>query len=33
MAEYVSERILTLPLFADLSVEAVDDICNIILGE
>lgn len=33
MAEYVSDRILTLPLFADLSIEAVDDICNIILGE
>lgn len=30
VAKYVSERILTLPLYADLSLEDVDLICNII---
>lgn len=30
VAEYIAERILTLPLFADLSLEDVDIICNII---
>ena len=30
-ARYVSERILTLPLYADLPLEMVDNICNIIL--
>lgn len=31
VAKYVSDRILTLPLYADLSMEIVDKICNIIL--
>lgn len=31
-AKYISERILTLPLYADLTVEDVDRICDIILG-
>lgn len=31
MAKYVSERILTLPLYADLDTYSVDKICNIIL--
>ena len=30
-AKYISERVLTLPLFADLHVEKVDEICKIIL--
>ena len=30
IAQYISERILTLPLYADLQLEAVDQICNII---
>lgn len=30
-ALYVSQRILTLPLYADLSLDYVDEICNIIL--
>lgn len=30
VAKYVSENILTLPLYADLSLEEVDKICNII---
>ena len=31
VAAYLAERVLTLPLFADLSLEDVDRICNIIL--
>ncbi len=31
VAKYISERVLTLPLYADLSLEDVDKICNIIL--
>lgn len=31
IAKYVSDRILTLPLYADLSIKIVDDICDIIL--
>ena len=30
VAKYVSENILTLPLYADLSLEEVDKICNVI---
>ena len=32
VARYISERVLTLPLYADLALEDVDRICNIILG-
>lgn len=32
VAEYISERVLTLPLYADLSIDDVDRICDIILG-
>lgn len=32
-AEFVSERILTLPLFSELSVEDVDLICGVILNK
>ena len=31
IAEYLSHRVLTLPLFADLSIDEVDRICDIIL--
>lgn len=31
MAKYISDRVLTLPLFADLSLESVNEICDIIL--
>ena len=31
VARYISERVLTLPLYADLALEDVDRICNIIL--
>lgn len=31
IAKYVSERILTLPLYADLELETVDKICKVIL--
>lgn len=31
MARYISERVLTLPLYADLALEDVDRICDIIL--
>ena len=31
VARYISERILTLPLYADLALEDVDRICNIII--
>lgn len=32
VAQYVSDRILTLPLFAELSFDMVDKICDIIIG-
>lgn len=32
IALYVSERVLTLPIFADLSVQNVDKICDIVLS-
>lgn len=32
IARYVSERILTLPLYADLELDDVDRICNIIIN-
>lgn len=32
VAEYVANRILCLPVYADLSLEYVDEICNLILG-
>lgn len=32
VARYVSERVLTLPLYADLALEDVDRICHIILN-
>lgn len=32
VAKYISERVLTLPLYADLSLDDVDRICKIILG-
>ena len=31
VAKYIADRVLTLPLFADLTVEEVDRICDIIL--
>jgi len=33
VAQYVSTHILTLPLYADLSIDTVDKICDIVLGE
>ncbi len=33
VAERVSKQVLTLPMYADLSLEIVDEICGIILGE
>jgi dTDP-4-amino-4,6-dideoxygalactose transaminase len=32
VAYYISERVLTLPLYADLSKEDIDRICDIILN-
>lgn len=32
VAKYISERVLTLPLYSDLSIEEVNEICDIILG-
>lgn len=32
VAKYISERILTLPLYADLSLEDIDRICDIIIN-
>ncbi len=32
VAKYVSDRVLTLPMYADLPLDDVDRICNIILG-
>lgn len=33
IAKYISDRVLTLPLFADLSIEKVNEICDIILDK
>ena len=33
IAKYISDRVLTLPLFADLSLEKVNEICDIILAK
>lgn len=33
VAEYIAERVLTLPLYADLAIEDVDRICDIILNQ
>lgn len=33
VADYLANRVLTLPLYADLTAEDVDRICDIILGE
>lgn len=33
VAKYISERVLTLPLFSDITIEQVDEICDIILGK
>lgn len=32
VAQYIADRVLTLPLYADLELEAVDRICDLILG-
>jgi dTDP-4-amino-4,6-dideoxygalactose transaminase len=32
VAKYIAERVLTLPLYADLALKDVDRICDIILG-
>ena len=32
IAKYISERVLTLPLYSDISIKQVDEICDIILG-
>jgi len=32
IAAYIAERVLTLPLFADLTLEDVDEICKIVLN-
>lgn len=32
VAKYLADRVLTLPMYADLSIEDVDKICDIILG-
>lgn len=32
VAKYVADRVLTLPLYADLSIKEVDEICDIILA-
>ena len=32
VAKYIADRVLTLPLYADLAMEDVDHICRIILG-
>ena len=33
VAEYIAERVLTLPLYADLEISDVDRICDIILDQ
>ena len=32
VAKYVGDRVLTLPLYAELRFEDVDRICDVILG-
>lgn len=32
IAQYIADRILTLPLYSDLAIEDVDTICDIIIG-
>lgn len=32
IAKYISSHILTLPFYAELSIDAVDKICNIVIG-
>ena len=32
VAKHIADRVLTLPLYADLAIEDIDRICNIILG-
>ncbi len=32
VAKYISDRVLTLPMYADLSIDEVDEICNVILS-
>ena len=32
VAKHIADRVLTLPLYADLTIEDIDKICNIILG-
>ncbi len=32
IAKYMSDRVLTLPMYADLSLEMVNEICDIIIG-
>lgn len=32
VARYIAKRVLTLPLYADLSLDCVDKICDIVLG-
>ena len=31
IAKYISDNVLTIPMYADLSIEDVDRICDIIL--
>ena len=33
IAKYISDRVLTLPLFADLNIKKVNEICDIILSK
>jgi len=32
ISHYIADRVLTLPLYADLTVEEVDVICNVLLS-
>lgn len=32
VAKYISEKVLTLPLYSDITIDQVDEICDIILG-
>ena len=33
VAKYIADRVLTLPLYPELSIEDIDRICNVILGK
>ena len=33
VAQFIASKVLTLPLYADLTLEDANRICNIILGE